>query len=343
MASFNNTLSTIVFRSDMTAEFVAIAASVHAPGYSSIDVDYTDVSREAIDLKAFRAGISKCLFMRSDINTQNNITDQSARKTEYMILDYLLDNQLVEAKKNPMDQYPLMRCDVPDNRGNARFNHANLNNLRTNFVGGGWANSNYPRIPVDPMQNVYPNCAGRVRFGNSFDNFRAYKDDASILFNGWAIASAVNAMFASAKTGQKGIATIFREYERNIFDFFTRMNEYLSENWYSGLGLPINLQGNLIPPGQEERVPIIKVRSRTVIAFAANIKTSEKYLRRVPCLSIYDPAKETVIFTDASLEGLGAVLKQRQEDGSFKPVAYFSKKLNDAKEKKSSIFRMFSN
>lgn len=57
-----------------------------------------------------------------------------------------------------------------------------------------------------------------------------------------------------------------------------------------------------------------------------------------PCLAIYDPKKETVIQTDASLEGIGAVLKQKQENGIFKPVAYFSKKLNEVQKRKKAVF-----
>lgn len=57
-----------------------------------------------------------------------------------------------------------------------------------------------------------------------------------------------------------------------------------------------------------------------------------------PCLAIYDPRKETVVQTDASLEGIGAILKQKQEDGSFKPIAFFSKKLNEVQKRKKAIF-----
>lgn len=64
----------------------------------------------------------------------------------------------------------------------------------------------------------------------------------------------------------------------------------------------------------------------------------KNYLCHEPCLAIYSPTKETVVFTDASIEGIGAVLKQRQEDGSFKPVAYFSKKLSEYQKKKKAIY-----
>ncbi|XP_069362102.1 putative autophagy-related protein 11 [Maniola hyperantus] len=41
---------------------------------------------------------------------------------------------------------------------------------------------------------------------------------------------------------------------------------------------------------------------------------------------------------DASLEGIGAILKQTQLDGKDKPVAYFSKKLNESQKRKKAIY-----
>lgn len=57
-----------------------------------------------------------------------------------------------------------------------------------------------------------------------------------------------------------------------------------------------------------------------------------------PCLSIFCPEKDTFVYTDASNEGIGAVLKQRQSDGSIKPVSFFSKKISDSHKKKRAIF-----
>lgn len=53
-----------------------------------------------------------------------------------------------------------------------------------------------------------------------------------------------------------------------------------------------------------------------------------------PILAIFDPNLPIHIYTDASLQGIGAVLKQPQENGEEKPVAYFSRKLNDSQKKK---------
>jgi hypothetical protein len=60
-----------------------------------------------------------------------------------------------------------------------------------------------------------------------------------------------------------------------------------------------------------------------------------------PALEIFDRDLPIKIYTDASLEGIGAVLKQTQDNGNERPVAYFSKKLNEAQKKKGNLFRVF--
>lgn len=57
-----------------------------------------------------------------------------------------------------------------------------------------------------------------------------------------------------------------------------------------------------------------------------------------PILAIFYLNAPTVIYTDASIDGIGAVLKQKQSDGELKPIAFFSKKLNKYQKKKKAIF-----
>ncbi|XP_046831402.1 uncharacterized protein LOC124429790 [Vespa crabro] len=57
-----------------------------------------------------------------------------------------------------------------------------------------------------------------------------------------------------------------------------------------------------------------------------------------PVLQIFDRNLPIRIYTDASLEGIGAIFKQVQSDGKEKPVAYFSKKLNDSQKRKKAIY-----
>lgn len=55
----------------------------------------------------------------------------------------------------------------------------------------------------------------------------------------------------------------------------------------------------------------------------------KNYLCSKPILAIYDVDKPIFIETDASYKGIGATLKQPQEDGILHPVAYFSRKLSN--------------
>jgi len=49
-----------------------------------------------------------------------------------------------------------------------------------------------------------------------------------------------------------------------------------------------------------------------------------------PVLSNYNPAAETELHTDASIQGLGAMLLQRQKDNKWAPIAYYSQSTNQA-------------
>ncbi len=64
----------------------------------------------------------------------------------------------------------------------------------------------------------------------------------------------------------------------------------------------------------------------------------KNYLCSTPVLAIFNPDSAIIIQTDASIKGIGAVLKQPQKNGEIKPVAYFSKKLNETQKKKRAIY-----
>lgn len=57
-----------------------------------------------------------------------------------------------------------------------------------------------------------------------------------------------------------------------------------------------------------------------------------------PILEIFDNELPIKIYTDASLQGVGATLKQIQVDGKEKPIAYFSKKLNETQKRRKAIY-----
>lgn len=64
----------------------------------------------------------------------------------------------------------------------------------------------------------------------------------------------------------------------------------------------------------------------------------KKLLCSQPVLEIFDKELPIRIYTDASIEGIGAVLKQVQHNETEKPVAYFSKKLNECQKRKKAIY-----
>lgn len=57
----------------------------------------------------------------------------------------------------------------------------------------------------------------------------------------------------------------------------------------------------------------------------------------VPVLGIYDSNTETVVTADASSYGLGAVRRQRQEDGQFKVISYASRTLTTTERRYAQI------
>lgn len=65
--------------------------------------------------------------------------------------------------------------------------------------------------------------------------------------------------------------------------------------------------------------------------------TIKRLLCSKPILTIFDPDLPIYIYTDASIQGIGAVLKQPQNNEE-KPCAYFSRKLNDTQKKKKAIY-----
>lgn len=60
-------------------------------------------------------------------------------------------------------------------------------------------------------------------------------------------------------------------------------------------------------------------------------------LMSYPVLRLYNPEAETEIHTDASAHGLAAILFQKQTDGVWAPVAYFSQTTNRAESRYHSF------
>lgn len=63
----------------------------------------------------------------------------------------------------------------------------------------------------------------------------------------------------------------------------------------------------------------------------------KELLTAAPVLAIYNPKRITELHTDASALGFGAALMQKQDDGKFHPIAYFSKTTTAAESKYHSF------
>uniref|UniRef100_A0A1X7V7D5 Reverse transcriptase/retrotransposon-derived protein RNase H-like domain-containing protein n=1 Tax=Amphimedon queenslandica TaxID=400682 RepID=A0A1X7V7D5_AMPQE len=52
---------------------------------------------------------------------------------------------------------------------------------------------------------------------------------------------------------------------------------------------------------------------------------------------MFDQKKETKVSADASSHGLGAVLRQKQIDGSWRPVSYISRLMTETEQRYAQI------
>ena len=63
----------------------------------------------------------------------------------------------------------------------------------------------------------------------------------------------------------------------------------------------------------------------------------KEVLSTAPTLSLYDPCQETIVSADASSYRLGAVLLQKQKDGSLRPTVYASRALTPTEQRYAQI------
>ncbi|KMQ85932.1 hypothetical protein RF55_15252 [Lasius niger] len=106
-----------------------------------------------------------------------------------------------------------------------------------------------------------------------------------------------------------GLANYFRKFIKNF-------------------ALKVKVLQNLIKKGVEFKF------DETCINAFNNIKSE---LTSYPVLRLFNPTAETQLHTDACSAGIGAVLLQRQHDGSWAPVAYFSQATNAAESRYHSF------
>lgn len=115
--------------------------------------------------------------------------------------------------------------------------------------------------------------------------------------------------------------------QKQVRQFLGKINFY--GKYVPGISIILNPLHNLLRKGQAF------LWTKECQESVEKIKT---FLCEQPILAIYNPDLPIHIYTDASIQGIGAILKQTQQNGIEKPCAYFSKKLNDSQKKKKAIY-----
>lgn len=118
--------------------------------------------------------------------------------------------------------------------------------------------------------------------------------------------------------------------QKNVRQFLGKINFY--NEYVPKISLILEPLHNLLRKGQEF---IWSEECQKAFEYMKN------FLCTQPVLAIFDPDQPIHIYTDASLQGIGAVLKQPQLNEKSKiekPVAYFSRKLNESQKKKKAIY-----
>lgn len=81
---------------------------------------------------------------------------------------------------------------------------------------------------------------------------------------------------------------------------------------------------------------LIKFGEKELTSFG-NLKDR---LTAQPVLSIYSPGADTELHCDASSQGFGSILLQRQSDCKMHPIFFFSKRSTEAESKYTSYHRI---
>lgn len=115
--------------------------------------------------------------------------------------------------------------------------------------------------------------------------------------------------------------------QKNVRQFLGKINFY--HKYVPNIAIKLEPLHNLLRKGQA---------FNWTEACQESFDEMKKILCSQPILTIFDPNLPIHIYTDASILGVGAVLKQPQQNNEEKPVAYFSRKLNEVQKRKKAIY-----
>ena len=120
----------------------------------------------------------------------------------------------------------------------------------------------------------------------------------------------------------KNTVTPLKDNLKSIIDFPTPQNRKQIRQFLGKM----NFYGKYIPNVSIVLDPLHNLLRKDVKFDWSNdckiaLSKVKEYLCSKPILAIYNHKAPTFIYTDASIKGIGAILKQTQKDGTQKPVA----------------------
>ena len=100
----------------------------------------------------------------------------------------------------------------------------------------------------------------------------------------------------------------------------------------------VNQMGKYLPNPAQTSKPLRDLLSKDTAwmwesAQKDAFETIKRQLISTPALAIYDPQQQTKVIADASSYGIGAVMVQKNLEGTWKPAAFTSRALSSTEEK----------
>lgn len=139
------------------------------------------------------------------------------------------------------------------------------------------ANDGFADIYNTPMEE-------RPVYAVTCSSFDQLTDDENGYRQRWTIYHEIEQFTLAWGRHNSTLAEAMMMYMNNLLRYVVRMNEYLSNNFYTGLRLPNDLINRLVGDEKLRECLRVPIKSKSILAFAKSIGHNSPYERRVPIL-----------------------------------------------------------
>lgn len=224
--TYINSLVNVVYSDYMGEEIAMYVNSLLCPGSILFEIDYDDITNDAVELKGFISLIAKAVFFYDAESNFSNILHDSMHKADLNIIDWLrskdiITNTYVNNGPFPLDSYVLRR--------NLAANRGGVFDYFKTMRGTNGMNVDRRELIIDRVaQEFYPLCSARVNYAVDYDDYRNFERDGRL--EEWNIIDALFSIF-NRSTGMQNWADVTTVCLRRFLHFLVRMNEYNRTNW----------------------------------------------------------------------------------------------------------------